>query len=158
MQAESTIKSSITNEVQTFSKNDLPNPTKDINGVHGRLILRLFRAINNKDPKHVLQKLAKVPFSKPQIAIGELAIRAFFSACRSSEYLKFLAVEKKNKILKLKGMSFFRNGIELKHSEPQLNNVSLNFANQTNGTKDDIVTHQGTGDILFCSPQFFARI
>ena len=36
--------------------------------------------------------------------------------------------------------------------------MSLNLSNQKNGIKDDLVTHQCTGDILFCPVRTFARI
>jgi hypothetical protein len=48
---------------------------------------------------------------------------------------------------------FWRIGYELQHSDVHLefaDNVSLTFPNQKNGIKDDLVTHQRTGDALFC--------
>ena len=55
-------------------------------------------------------------FSESQIVIRKLAIVSFFFACRSSEYLKVRAAEKKKtKMLQLKDIRFFRNGIELSH-------------------------------------------
>ena len=101
-------------------------------------------------------------FSETQVAIRELAIGAFFFACRSCEYLKVPAAEKKKTdILKLKNIRFFRNGHELQHSDAHLeyaDNVSLTFPNQKNGIKDDLVTHQRTGDALFCPVRTFAKI
>jgi hypothetical protein len=78
--------------VQTFRDNDRPNPSKDKDGELGRFLSRLFRAFKNEDPKRrqqkalpavVLRELAKMRFSESQIAIRELAIGAFFFACRS---------------------------------------------------------------------------
>jgi hypothetical protein len=101
-------------------------------------------------------------FSKTQITIRELAIGTYFFACRSCEYLKVPAAEKKKTdILKLKDIWFFKNDSKLNHADPHLehaDSVSLNFANQKNGIKDDSVMHQHTGDILFCPVQTFAKI
>ena len=101
-------------------------------------------------------------FSESQIAIRELAISAFFFACRSCEYLKVPAAEKKKTdILKLKDIRFSKNGRKLSHADPHLEHadiVSLNFANQKNGIKDDLVTRQRTGDTLFCPVRVFAKI
>ncbi len=152
---ESTIRSSISYVAQTFRENDRPNPTKDEDGELGRFLSRLFRAFKNQDPKPtqqkalpavVLRQLSNMRFSESQIAIGELAIGAFFFACRSCEYLKVPAGEKKKiEILRLKDIRFFRDGSELQHSNLHLefaDSVSLHFSNQKNGVKNDIVTHQ----------------
>ena len=101
-------------------------------------------------------------FSETQVAIRVLAISAYFFACRSCEYLKVPAAEKKKtEILKLKDIRLFRNGFKLSHSNSHLeytDSVSLNFANKKNGIKDDLVTHQRTGDTLFCPVRIFAKI
>ena len=168
---ESTIRSSILYVAQTFRENDRPNPTKDEDGELGRFLSRLFRAFKNQDPKPtqqkalpavVLRQLSNMRFSESQIAIGELAIGAFFFACRSCEYLKVPAAEKKKtEILRLKDIRFFRDGSELQHSNLHLefaDSVSLHFSNQKNGVKNDIVTHQRTGDTLFCPTRILAKI
>ena len=89
-------------------------------------------------------------FSETQIAIRELAISAYYFACRSCEYLKVSAAkDKKTDILKLKDIRFFKDGSELNHTNSHLehaDSVSLTFTNQKNGIKDDTVTHQHTGD------------
>jgi hypothetical protein len=49
----------------------------------------------------------------------------------------------------------------LQHDDAHLelaDSVTLNFPNQKNGTKDDQVTHQRTGDTLFCPVRIFAKI
>ncbi len=78
--------------------------------------------------------------------IRELTIGAFVFARRSCEYLKVPAAESKKKdILNLKDIRFFKDGAELGHFDLHLehaDSVSLNFANQKNGIKDDIVMQQ----------------
>jgi len=91
-----------------------------------------------------------------------LAIGAYFFACRSCEYLKVPAAEKKKTvILCLKDIRFSKSGLELEHTDPHLehaDSISLTFTNQKNGVKDDQVTHQRTGDTLFCPVRTFAKI
>jgi hypothetical protein len=101
-------------------------------------------------------------FSENQIAIRELAIGAYLFACRSCEYLKVPATEKKKTvILHLKDIRFSKIGFELKHTDPHLelvDSISLNFTNQKNRVKDDLVTHQRPVDTLFCPVRTFAKI
>jgi len=105
---------------------------------------------------------AKIRFSETQVTLRELAIGTFFFACRSCEYLKVPAAEKKKtNVLKLKHIQFFKNGRKLRHDDAHLeyaNSVSLTFRNQKNGIKDDLVLLQGTGDTLFCPIRSFAKI
>ena len=166
--AEGTIRSTITHVVQTFRENNRPNPSKDQDRAFGRFLSRLFRAFKNEDPKKkqqkalpevVLQELAKMRFSETQIAIKELAISAYFFACKSCEYLKVPASEdKKTDILKLKDIRFFKDGSELDHTNPHLEHADSVSLNQKNGIKDDTVTHQRTGDTLFCPVRILAKI
>lgn len=166
---ENTIWSAITHVPQTNQENNLPNPTKDKDGEFGRFLSRFFVTFKNEDEKDtikalpavILQELAKLRFFESQIALWELAIGAFFCLqvmwiCQGPSYR-----EKENWHSKIEVHQLFRYGIEINHSDPYLehaNRASLNFANQKNGIKDDVVTHQCTGDILFCPPQIFAKI
>ena len=102
-------------------------------------------------------------FSETQLVTRDLAIGAFFFACRSCcEYLKVPAAEsKKTSALRLKDIRFFKDVAELGHSNLHLEHADsglLNFANQKNGIKEDIVTQQQMNDTLFCPVQTFAKI
>lgn len=168
---ESTVRNTVAHVVQAFRENNRPDPTKDEDGEPSRFLSRLFRSFKNEDPQSkqqkaipavVLRELAKMRLTETQIAIRELAIGAYFFACRSCEYLKVPAAEKKKtNILRLRDIRFSKNGIELFHNNPQLelaDSVSLTFTNQKNGIKNDRVTHQRTNDILFCPVRTFAKI
>jgi hypothetical protein len=94
---EGTIRNSISFVASTFRENDRVNPTLDHDGKLGRILSRQYRAFRNKDPPLkqqkalpgcVLVQLSKSQATETQRAIVQLAIGAFFFACRSCEYLK----------------------------------------------------------------------
>lgn len=159
--ASSTIQNSIGFVAQTFRDNDRPNPTKDEDGQLGRLLSRQYRAYRNEDPNPVQQKalpicvlkeVAKNQCTETRKAISQLSIGAFFFACRSCEYLKVPQEEKRRtQRLKLRNIRFFKNGRELKHSDPNLDNadsVALTFEWQKKDVKFDTVSHMQSGDPL----------
>ena len=159
--AEGTIRSAISYVASTFRENDRPNPTKDDDGELGRLLSRLFRAFRNEDPNPVQQKalpicvvkeVAKLVSTESQRAIGQLAIGAFFFACRSCEYLKVPQAEKRRTdILCLRNIRFFRNGRELSHSDPLLEYadcVSITFEFQKKDERMDTVTQMASYDTI----------
>ena len=60
-------------------------------------------------------------FTETQIAIRELAIGAYFFACRSCKYLEVPAAEKKKTVIvHLKDIRFSKSGLELEHTDPHL--------------------------------------
>eukprot|EP00957_Ditylum_brightwellii_P093136 7091070-Ditylum_brightwellii.AAC.1 len=95
--AEGTVRGAVSYVTQTFRENDHPNPTRDNDGELGRLLSRQYKAFKNKDPKskqqkalpiEVLKVVAKAKATESQRAVAQLAIGAFFFACKSCKYLK----------------------------------------------------------------------
>ena len=89
---EKTIRNTISYVAQTFRENDRLNPTKDEDGALGRLLSRLFRSFQNRDPAEkqqkalpccILRELALLQLTEKQRAISQLTIGAFFFAIRS---------------------------------------------------------------------------
>ena len=147
----------------SFRDNDCSNPTLDEDGNLGRLLSHQFRAFKNKDPAPKQQKALpsialKELFNKnateQQQALANLAIGAFFFACRSCEYLKVWEQEKRRTdVLRLRDICFRKNGIELKHSNPALefgDSVSNTFERQKKDKRMDTVTHLASGDPILC--------
>jgi hypothetical protein len=118
---EGTIRNSVSYVAQTFRDNDRSNPTKNSDGELGRVLQRLFRAFRNKDPRPkqqkalpacVISELKKIRSTAKQRAVGELAVGAFFFACRSCEYVKVPQAEKRRtNVLRLRNISFYNDGI-----------------------------------------------
>ena len=127
---EITIRGAISYVSQTLRENDRPNPTKDENGELGRGLLRHYRAYKNRDPNPKQQKsipvcvvaeVFKKKATETQRATSQLAIRGFFYACRSCEYLMVPQAEKRRtNILRLHCLRFFKDGRELQYSDPYL--------------------------------------
>ena len=166
-----TIRGTISHVVQTFRDHDRPNPTKDEDGDLGRVLSRLFRAYQNKDPKQqqqkalpvgVLRELAKVKATETQRAISQLTIAAYFFACRSCEYLKVQQSEKRRTdILRLRCIRFFKDGKELAHNDRLLeyaDSVSVTFEYQKNDEKHDTVTQMATNDAVINPVRMWAAV
>ena len=169
--AESTIRGSLGYVASTFRENGRANPTRDEDGELGRLLSRLFRAFKNADPKEEQQKaiplivileLAKLQKTATQKAITQLAIFAYFFACRSCEYLLVQQAEKRRTdILRLRNVRFWRRGKHMDHSDPELeyaDSVSVTFEWQKNDERDDTVTQNSSGDVLLNATRQLAAI
>ena len=156
---ESTVRSAVSYVASTFRENDRPNPTRDDDGELGRLLSRLFRAFRAKDPEEkqqkalpaiVLLEIAKLQFTETQRAISQLTIGAFFFAMRSCEYVKVPnASTRKTDIVRLRCITFRRNGTILPHDHPELeyaDYVSITFENQKKDERFDRVTQHSSGD------------
>ena len=169
--AEGTVRNAITYVAAAFRENDMPNPTKDEDGVLGRILQQQFRAFKNEDPNPIQQKaipicvleeMAKLVATETQRTISQLSIGGFFFACRSCEYLKVPEAEKRRtEILRLRDIRFFKNGRELNHGDPQLEYadcVSLTFEVQKNDERMDVVTQLSTGEGLLCPVKAWAAV
>jgi hypothetical protein len=168
---EGTVRNSVSYVAQTFRDNDRSNPTKDSDGELGRVLQRLFRAFRNKDPKPkqqkalpacVISEVKKLRSTEKQRAVGELVVGAFFFACRSCEYVKVPQAEKRRTdVLKLRNISFYRDGIRLDHSDSQLEYadcVSLCFEMQKKDEKWDRVTQLTSEDTILCPVRQWAAL
>ena len=169
--AEGTVRGAISYVAQTFRENDRPNPTRDNDGKLGQLLSRQYKAFKNKDPKPkqqkalpigVLRLVAKADVTEPQRAVAQLAIGAFFFACRSCEYLKVPQAEKKRTdVLRLRNVTFRKNGRVMKHTNPWIefaDCVSILFEFQKNDKRDDTVTQMASGDVILCPVRQWAKV
>eukprot|EP00956_Cyclotella_meneghiniana_P034348 scaffold103894_cov40-Cyclotella_meneghiniana.AAC.3 len=168
---ESTIRNAVSYVAATFRDNDRRNPTLDEDGELARLLSRQFRAYRNKDPPVkqqkaiptiVIKELTRLQQTELQKAVAQLAVGAFFFAMRSCEYLKVPQAEKRRTdILRLRNIRFFRNGVELPHSHPQLETaevVSITFEKQKKDEKMDTVNQLASGDAILCPKYAWASI
>jgi hypothetical protein len=151
--AEKTVRNTVSYVAQAFRENDRSNPTRDDDGLLGRLLSRLYRSFKNRDPAEkqqkalpvcVLVELAKLGDTETQRALYQLAIGAFFFAMRSCEYLKVKQAEKqRTDILRLRNIRFFKKGTLLSHNNKSIStadNVSITFEFQKKDERDDTVT------------------
>ena len=91
---KSTIRDSLGDVCQTFRENGHPDPGRDAGGLPCLLLQRQFRGYTNADPSEKPQKavtcsllrfLAGVRLTDEDVAVGQLAIGAFFFAMRSCD-------------------------------------------------------------------------
>mmetsp|Transcript_30867 Transcript_30867/g.65030 ORF Transcript_30867/g.65030 Transcript_30867/m.65030 type:complete len:470 (+) Transcript_30867:3029-4438(+) len=169
--AESTVRNSLSFVASTFREHDRPNPTRDEDGELSRLLSRQFRAFKNDDPNPIQQKalpigvlseIAKRQTTETERAISQLAIGAFFFACRSCEYLKVPSAEKRRTdVLRLRNIRFLLNGRELDHGNSRLefaDCVAITFEWQKKDERMDTVTQMASGDALLCPVRQWAAL
>ena len=100
--------------------------------------------------------------TEKQRAIGQLAVGAFFFACRSCEYLKVPQAEKKRTdILRVRCIRFLKDGKILNHKDKDLeraDSVCITFEKQKKDEKFDTVTQQSTNDLVLCPVRSWAAI
>ncbi|KAL7470542.1 hypothetical protein ACHAXS_012730 [Conticribra weissflogii] len=169
--AESTVRNTISHVAQTFRDHGERNPTKDEDGETGRLLQRLYRGLQNNDPNGkqqkalpvcVLRELAKRDLTEQDIAIRQLAIGAFFFACRSCEYLLVpSAQQRRTTTLTLGNIRFFRNGARLDQSSHDIDTatcVTLTFVFQKKDLKHDSVSQLASGDPIICPVRQWAAL
>ena len=91
--------------------------------------------------------------SSLHLAIGQLAIIAFFFACRSCEYTT-AASERKTKTISLKNIQFStERGVIIPHDNPsifQAKFVSITFEEQKNAVKFERIAQQRSNDPILC--------
>jgi hypothetical protein len=127
-------------------------------------LARQFKGMKNLDPGTKQQKALPVRvyreiilqarllpsnLSQPASAISQLLTPAFFWCMRSCEYSE-VSGEHRTKLLCLRNIRFFNKDLRLiPHSSPlifQAENVSITFEWQKKDVRDDIITHQHSGD------------
>ena len=161
--AEGTVRSTVSYVVSTFREHGRGNPTKDSDLQLGWILHRLFRAFKNDDPKldhqkaipvNVIAELGKRQTTETERAIAQLAMGAYFFACRSCEYLQVPnAKEKKTRCLALRNLKFYTHGAIIPHSSPLLpaaDNIAITFETQKNGRKNNTVTQWATRHSTLC--------
>ena len=158
--AESTVQNSISFVASTFWDHDRLNPM-DEDGVLSRLLLHLFRAFKNKDPKPSSTKCIthwsdqrnhQVPNDWKQANIS-LQLVPFSSPAGSVSISSCLAWRKKNRYTSDEKHSFFFRDWELDHKDQNLEfaeGVTITFEWQKKDKQMDTVTQMASGDGVLC--------
>ena len=101
-----------------------------------------------------LREFAHRQATETERATSQLAVGAFFFACRSCEYLKVPNGEKRRTdVIWLRDIRFFLNGRELQHSENKLecaDCVAITFEREKKDDRMDVVTQMASGDPWLC--------
>jgi hypothetical protein len=169
--AEGTIRSAVSYVASTFRDNDRSNPTKDDDGELGRLLSRLYRAFKKKDPKEkqqkafpasVLLEIATLQLTELQQAVAQLAIAAFYFACRSCKYVKVTQAKlRRTDILRLRNLLFRRHGAVMHHNNPELefaDSISATFETQKKDKRFETVTQYASGHQILCPVRAWAAV
>jgi hypothetical protein len=110
----------------------------------------------------VISTVAKQQLCELARAIVQLTGLGMFFAFQSCEYLKVhKAKEGQTKILKMRNIQFFKDGVILPHSHPDLefaDCISLTFKLQKRQDKHNTVTQEATGDSVICPVRFAAGL
>lgn len=110
----------------------------------------------------MLREVAKNLSTKTKHAISQLPIGGFFFTCRSYTYVLVPQAERnRTDILRLRNFFFFKDGIELKQDNPQLefaDCVSIIFEWQKRDNKMGTVTKICSDDMLLCQVRIWIEI
>ena len=152
-----TVKDNIGSLVQTFRSSRRKDPTRDPDGRLSTLLSRQYAGFKSLDPPpkrekaislRVLKFIQSTASTPLQQHTADLAICAFFFACRSCEYLKVQGT-RRTKTLR-KGDVEFRHGkVVLSHDSPDLHlaeTVAILFRDQKNRVKGVFRTAWATTD------------
>jgi hypothetical protein len=141
-----TVRNNIDHLVQTFRDARQKNPTLDPDGSFSSLLSGQLAGYGSLDPPakrqkaisvNVLLTLYDLAESPSDLATADLAMGAFFFACRSCEYLKVTGA-RRTKTLQVGDIQFRKGKTVLPHSSPNLHladTVSLTFRDQKNRDK-----------------------
>ena len=108
----------------------------------------------------LLRFLASVRLTDEDVAVGQLAIGAFFFAMRSCEY-STTSGERRTKLLRLRNIRFFDGHRQVPHHCPHLaqaDSISITFEYQKNDLRDVTVTQHCTNDATLCPVRAWATI
>ncbi len=167
--ASSTVRSAVDNVAQTFRDNDRDDPRYDKNGKPSRLLSQQYKGYKNADPNErqqkalpasVLHETCKDRSTVRAIAVGQLAMGAYFFAMRSCEYTSVTG-SRRTKLLTLHNFRFFRNKQELQLDDPFLLNadaISITFEFQKSNVKNETVTLHPSGESVFCPVRSWATV
>jgi hypothetical protein len=143
---KATVRNNIDHLVQTFRDDRQKNPTLDPDGSFSLLLSGQLAGYGSLDPPakrqkaislNVLLTLYDLAESPSNLATADLAMGAFFFACRSCQYLKVTGA-RRTKTLQVGDIHFRKGKTALPHSSPNLHladTVSLTFRDQKNWDK-----------------------
>jgi hypothetical protein len=164
-----TVRSNLDKLVQTFRDHRYQNPTLDPDGSFSAVLSWQIAGYRNVDPAtkrqkaisvNVLKTLKTQATSKADIAAADLAMGAFFFACRSCEYSK-VSGPRRTKTIRVGDIQFRLGTTVIPHSSPGLqlaDTVSLTFRDQKNRSKFETRTAWKTTDPLACPVATWAAI
>jgi hypothetical protein len=165
----STVRSNLDLLVQTFRDGRHHNPTLDIDGSFLTVLSWQLSGFQNLDPPAKRQKAISVNALKrmktrasnnTDHAAADLAMGAFFFACRSCEY-SYVTGPRRTKPVRVGDVQFRLGHLILPHQAPNLHlatTVSLTFRDQKNRSKFATRTAWRTADPLACPVTTWAAI
>ena len=139
----STIKDNIGSLVQTFRSNKRKDPTRDPDGRLSNLLSRQYAGFKSQDPApkreraislRVLKMMQDLAVTEGDRHTADLAMGAFFFACRSCEYLKVKG-KRRTKTIAKSDVRFSKGKVVLPHDSPDLHladKVVVRFRDQKN--------------------------
>jgi hypothetical protein len=141
-----TVRGDLDSLVQTFRADKHKNPTLDADGKFSSLLSWQLSGFKSVDPGTIRQKAISINVLKTmlerantpaEIAAADLAMGAFFYACRSCEYSKVKG-PRRTKPIRVGDIQFRRGKIIIPHNLPELHSaetVSVIFRDQKNRSK-----------------------
>jgi hypothetical protein len=164
-----TVQDNIGSLVQTFRSNKRKDPTRDSDGRLSAILSRQYAGFKSQDPApkreraislRVLKMMQDLAITEGDRHTADLAICAFFFACRSCEYLRVKGPRRTKTIAK--GDIRFRKGrVILPHDSPDLHladKVEVRFRDQKNRIKGAWRTAWATSDPDANPVASFARV
>jgi hypothetical protein len=155
----------------TFTSNGRPDPRCIIPGTSSPLLREQLKGYASIDPAATPQAALPLDFFRYQLEhrrdsplysiLATLLSGAFFFAMRSCEYLHVSGIERKTKLLVVGDILFYRHGLILPHTHPNLHladAVSIVFRFQKNDNRDEKVTQHRSGDQLLCPVLLWANV
>jgi hypothetical protein len=164
-----TVQSDIGSLVQTFRDARRKNPTLDSDGKLSTLLSWQYAGFKNFDPPtrrqkaislRVLKFVRSSAITELDFHTADLAIGAFFFACRSCEYLKVKG-KRRTKTLRIQDIEFRKGRVIVPHDSPDLHladKVTLFFRDQKNRVKGVCRTAWRTSDPDACPVIAYSNI
>jgi hypothetical protein len=164
-----TIKDNIGSLVQAFRANKRQDPTRDPDGRLSSILSRQYTGFQSQDPApkreraislRVLKMMQTLALNEADRHAADLAMCAFFLACRSCEYLQFKGPRRTKTIAK-GDIRFSRGRVVLAHDSHDLHladKVAVRFRDQKNRVKGAWRTVWKTSDSDANPVVSFARV
>jgi hypothetical protein len=152
-----TVRSNLDSLVQTFRTNKKRNPTLDSDGKFSALLSWQISGFKGLDPAPKRQKAVSIKVLKAMedlanspaaVAAADLAMAAFFFACRSCEYIQVTG-PRRTKPIRVGDVQFRQGKLIISHDSPELHlaeTVSVIFRDQKNRSKYQTRTAWATTD------------
>jgi hypothetical protein len=167
--AGKTVRDNIDTLVQTFRAHFKKDPTLDPDGRFSSLLSGQISGYRSLDPApnrqkaisvSVLKAMPELATTPAELAAADLAMGAFFFACRSCEYVK-VSGERRTKTIQIGDVQFRHGRIIIPHSSPEIyqaETVAIVFRDQKNRHKMVTRTNWRTTDPTACPVTAWAKI